>query len=84
MCHALQALQPVLNLTSPYIKDFPGVPGSLPFHLEFCQFIVSALSSQFNISVQPNEFPLYGLNMSSVVSKAFFEISMGDSNATYV
>ena len=84
MCHALQALQPVLNLTSPYIKDFPGVPGSLPFHLQFCQFIVSAFSSQFNISVQPNEFPLYGLNMSSVVSKAFFEISMGDSNATYV
>jgi hypothetical protein len=78
----VQALGPILNLTSPFIKDIP-VPIQPRYNPEFCHYIVDVFQSTYGIQISPSDFGLYGVGLSQEQSMAFLELAIGTSNATY-
>lgn len=81
-CAPVEAIKDVLNLPTPFVKDIPA-PTPLPYHPEFCHFIVQTMQIMYNISIEPSQFDAYGLGMSIESSHAFLELAVGNSNATY-
>ena len=81
-CSPVEAIKDTLNLPSPFVKDIPA-PNSLPYHPEFCHYIVDTFQNMYNISIEPSQFPIYDIGMSIESSQAFLELAIGNSNATY-
>eukprot|EP00889_Picochlorum_renovo_P006742 jgi/Picre1/33772/NNA_001251.t1 len=81
-CAPVDALQGPLNLSSPFVKDIPS-PVPLLYHPEFCHFIIQWFAQAYNQNIQPNQIQSFGVQLSLEASQAFFELSIGASNATY-
>lgn len=79
-----QPLIPILNLSSPYLKDFPLPPGTpgFPFNPEFCAFIPAAVKAQTGLTVMPSQFAAYGLAINYTAASTFLSLAIGKSNFT--
>lgn len=81
-CDPVEEIMSAFNLSTPFVRDIPA-PTPLAYHPEFCHYIVQTFQSMYNISVQPSQFQNYGIGLSLESSKAFLELAVGNSNATY-